>query len=59
VANTVLFPLQDVLGLGTDARMNIPSTASGNWTWRCRRDALTRHLQARLMELTTTYERGY
>jgi 4-alpha-glucanotransferase len=33
-AETVIFPLQDLLGLGSEARMNIPSTVSGNWTWR-------------------------
>ena len=35
VANTVLFPLQDVLGLGSEARMNTPSLHGGNWKWRC------------------------
>lgn len=34
VADTVVFPMQDVLGLGSDARMNTPSIASGNWRWR-------------------------
>jgi 4-alpha-glucanotransferase len=34
VANTVVLPMQDVLGLGSEARMNTPSTASGNWRWR-------------------------
>jgi 4-alpha-glucanotransferase len=34
VADTVVFPMQDVLGLGSEARMNTPSTASGNWRWR-------------------------
>jgi 4-alpha-glucanotransferase len=34
VANTVVFPIQDVLGLGSEARMNTPSVASGNWRWR-------------------------
>jgi 4-alpha-glucanotransferase len=33
-ANLVIFPLQDVMGLGTKARMNIPGTARGNWNWR-------------------------
>lgn len=33
-ARTVIVPLQDVLGLGTKARMNVPGTASGNWGWR-------------------------
>jgi 4-alpha-glucanotransferase len=34
VADTVVFPMQDVLGLGSEARMNTPSVASGNWRWR-------------------------
>jgi 4-alpha-glucanotransferase len=33
-ANLVIFPLQDILGMGTKARMNIPGTARGNWNWR-------------------------
>ncbi len=34
VADTVVFPMQDVLGLGSEARMNTPSVARGNWRWR-------------------------
>lgn len=34
VANLAIFPMQDILGLGADSRMNTPSTSSGNWTWR-------------------------
>jgi 4-alpha-glucanotransferase len=37
VADTVVFPMQDVLGLGSEARMNTPSVASGNWRWRMTR----------------------
>jgi 4-alpha-glucanotransferase len=33
-AEVAIFPLQDLLGLGSEARMNVPSTATGNWTWR-------------------------
>ena len=33
-ARTAIFPLQDLLALGSDARMNIPGTCAGNWTWR-------------------------
>jgi 4-alpha-glucanotransferase len=40
VANTCIFPLQDILHLGSEARMNIPSKATGNWAWRYKRDAL-------------------
>ena len=34
VADTAIIPLQDVLGLGSEARMNTPNTMSGNWRWR-------------------------
>jgi 4-alpha-glucanotransferase len=34
VADTVLIPMQDLLGLGEEARMNMPARASGNWAWR-------------------------
>jgi len=57
VADTVVFPLQDVLGLGSEARMNLPATPSGNWRWRFRSGALTAELSRRLRELTQTYER--
>jgi 4-alpha-glucanotransferase len=57
VAETVLVPLQDVLGLGSEARMNTPSTASGNWRWRCRPGVLTEDLAKRLHELATLYDR--
>jgi 4-alpha-glucanotransferase len=58
VADTVLFPLQDVLGLGTEARMNQPATLGGNWRWRYRSGALTTELAERLGELTRLYERA-
>jgi 4-alpha-glucanotransferase len=57
VADTVLIPLQDVLGLGSEARMNRPATLGGNWKWRYRQEALTPQLASRLMELTATYDR--
>jgi len=57
VADTVIFPLQDVLGLGAEARMNRPSTSSGNWRWRFREGELTPAILRRLGELTATYER--
>ncbi len=57
VADTVLIPMQDVLGLGTEARMNLPATLGGNWRWRCRADALKPELARRLKELTELYER--
>jgi 4-alpha-glucanotransferase len=52
-----LIPLQDVLGLGSEARMNLPATLGGNWRWRCLPGALTPELVQRLGELTQLYER--
>jgi len=57
VADTVLIPLQDVLGLGSQARMNQPATSSGNWRWRCRQEMLTSDTAHRLRELTVLYDR--
>lgn len=58
VADTAIFPLQDVLGLGTEARMNLPSTLKGNWEWRFTEDMLTSSIKLRLKELTKIYERS-
>lgn len=57
VANVAIVPLQDVLGLGTEARMNLPGTVSGNWKWRYRSGALTDALSERLRSLVTMYDR--
>jgi 4-alpha-glucanotransferase len=57
VANTVVFPLQDVLGLGGEGRMNRPGTAQGNWQWRFREGQFTEDEGARLRELTEMYGR--
>jgi 4-alpha-glucanotransferase len=57
VADTVLFPVQDILGLGSEARMNTPAVASGNWRWRLRPGALTAELAARLKDLAHLFER--
>jgi 4-alpha-glucanotransferase len=53
IANQAIIPLQDVLGLGNEARMNFPSTAEGNWEWRYQQDALRQELGDRLKTLTT------
>jgi 4-alpha-glucanotransferase len=58
VADTVLIPLQDVLGLGSEARMNQPATLSGNWRWRYRAEMLTVETARQLKTLTELYERG-
>lgn len=57
VANTAVIPLQDVLGLGTEARMNLPASTSGNWAWRFRKNALTQKLSGRLRGVTELYAR--
>ena len=57
VADTVLIPMQDVLGLGTEARMNQPATIGGNWRWRFRPSALKPELAQRLKEMAVLYDR--
>ena len=58
VARLALVPLQDVLGLGSEARMNRPGQETGNWAWRFDAGALTGATAARLAELTRTYGRA-
>jgi 4-alpha-glucanotransferase len=58
VADTVVFPLQDILGEGGEARMNIPGTATGNWRWRCRGERLTEGIVGRLQKMAATYDRS-
>jgi 4-alpha-glucanotransferase len=58
VARLALFPLQDLLGLGSESRMNRPGQASGNWTWRFAGEALTPELAARFASMTQTYGRA-
>jgi 4-alpha-glucanotransferase len=57
VADTALLPLQDLLGLGTAARMNLPNSTKGNWTWRFESGALTDAEAVRLRGLTETFGR--
>jgi 4-alpha-glucanotransferase len=57
VADLAIIPVQDVLGLGTEARMNRPGTASGNWAWRVGSGALTAAHARRLRGLSETYGR--
>jgi 4-alpha-glucanotransferase len=58
VADTAIIPLQDVLGLGSEARMNTPNTTSGNWSWRFQDGSLTAEHTARLKRLTDENSRG-
>jgi len=57
VAEIAIVPLQDVLGLGSEARMNLPGTVTGNWKWRFKSDALTKDLGERLRRLALLYDR--
>ena len=57
-ANLALVPLQDVLSLGSEARMNTPGTPEGNWRWRFEPGALTDELAARLREMTLSSGRA-
>lgn len=58
VAHIAMFPLQDVLGLGTEARMNLPGTSQDNWEWRFAWESLTPDVAARLRELIRIFERN-
>jgi len=58
VANQAIVPVQDLLGLGSEARMNFPSKAEGNWEWRYRPDVWTKELSDRLKGLTYIYGRS-
>ncbi len=57
VADVAIFQMQDVLGLGSDARMNTPATTSENWQWRLNAEALNDDLSSRLRELAEMYGR--
>jgi 4-alpha-glucanotransferase len=58
VAHTAVAPLQDLLALGGEARMNLPGRASGNWGWRFTADQLTDPVRLRLAEITRLYGRS-
>jgi len=57
VSNTAIAPMQDILGLGSVARMNLPGTSSGNWKWRMKPGAATEEIAAQLREMVTLYDR--
>ena len=57
VADRAITPLQDVLGLGSDARMNLPNSNEGNWSWRFQPGVLTNDLAWRLREFNRLYGR--
>jgi 4-alpha-glucanotransferase len=58
VAKTAIIPLQDILGLGKEARMNTPGKKGVNWQWRFKSEQITRQMKARLTEMTVVYGRA-
>ncbi len=57
VADMAIVPMQDLLGLGTEARMNVPSTLGNNWKWRATEDQIDSKLAKRLYSYTQMYGR--
>lgn len=58
VASTAIIPLQDLLELGAESRMNIPGIAEGNWGWRFRWDQIKNKHKVFLKEITVKYNRS-
>ena len=57
VARIAIVPVQDLLGIGAEGRMNVPARESGNWSWRYCAESLTEAIGKRLAELTSVYGR--
>lgn len=57
VASMAISPVQDFLGLGSEARINTPGVAAGNWQWRLKHGVLTDELAERIAKLTRVYSR--
>lgn len=53
-SDLAIAPLQDMLNLGVEGRMNVPGVAAGNWRWRCTEEMLTPSIFERLRELTAS-----
>ncbi|MDR4509393.1 MAG: 4-alpha-glucanotransferase [Candidatus Brocadiaceae bacterium] len=58
IADTVIIPMQDILGLDEEARMNLPATTANNWSWRVLSEQLTASVANEIREITETYGRG-
>ena len=58
VASLSVIPVQDVLGLGSEARMNMPSERGGNWRWRCSPVSLTPELAKKMAALAEVTDRS-
>jgi len=57
-ANTAIIPMQDILCLGSEARMNIPNTTGGNnWRWRLEKNLVTEKIEKKLFALSTLHNR--
>jgi 4-alpha-glucanotransferase len=56
-ADLAIVPLQDILGLGGEGRMNRPGTVQGNWEWRFEKTDLTPSVAHRLLDLTKMNKR--
>lgn len=52
-----IVPMQDLLELGDEARMNTPSTLGNNWDWRMKKEAITNKIIEKLSEITKKYKR--
>lgn len=57
VANLAVIPVQDVLGLDSNARMNVPSETDGSWSWRLQPKALTPRLATKMAQLVEITDR--
>ncbi len=58
VANAAIIPMQDILGLGGEARMNQPARKPGNWRWRLKQGQLTEGIKNQIREMTEIYGRA-
>jgi 4-alpha-glucanotransferase len=58
VAARVVTPLQDVIGLGSEGRINTPGTEENNWTWRFTPDQISEEDEERLAKITHLYGRA-
>lgn len=57
VADYAIIPMQDYLGLGSEGRMNTPSTLGGNWTWRMNQGSLEDELALKIRNMIHLYGR--
>lgn len=58
VADMVIIPMQDLLGLGEDSRMNLPASSKGNWEWRLKGHQISRPVIKKLADITRIYGRA-